>query len=117
MTEAERQLSRDRAARDAALNALQDRLDTLRGSVEEEGLGARVKHDAVDRVRETADEALEVAQESRWVIGATVALILAWLCRQPLLAGAKSLADRLQPREPRLSWGRLRDWTFRKAKL
>lgn len=104
-------------ARDTARAALEERLAVLRDHLADHGIGERVRHDAASRAKGVAEEAFDVAVQSRWVIGATLLVLVAWLLRNPIVAGARRAANRLSRREPRVSWHRFRDWTVRKAKL
>lgn len=116
MSAAERELAEARQARAEARAAVDTRVEDLRSSLTGESLGQRVKHDALARVQDTADEAIAVARESRWVILATGAALLAWWGRRPLLAWGRRLAERLPEGEPLRAWQRCQDWIARKAK-
>lgn len=110
------ELAQARAARDAALGAVQQRLSSLEAALAGQSVGARVRHDAVARVKGAADETMAVARESRWVIVGTAALLVLWVLRAPLLRVGRSVAARVDQGEPRAAWQRFREWTTRKAK-
>ncbi|MDE2619908.1 MAG: hypothetical protein KGL54_07065 [Sphingomonadales bacterium] len=116
MSPVEEELAAARAARDAARAALEDRAVTLRDALSGRSLTGRLREEAATRFKGAADETLEVADQSRPVIVATLAALLAWLFRRPLLAGARAVLTRLRRGEPRGAWQRLREWTARKAK-
>ncbi len=116
MSAVDDELAFARAARDAARGALDGRVATLRGALTGRSLAGRLREEAATRFKDAADETLEVADQSRPVIVATLAALLAWLFRRPLLAGARAVMTRLGQGEPRGAWQRLREWTARKAK-
>lgn len=105
------------AARNAARAALTQRLEAVRGGLADQGIGSRVRHDAAVRVQEVAEETVAVVRESRWIVAATLAVLLGWLLRNPIGSAFRRVANRVGPGEPRVSWQRFRDWTVRKAKL
>lgn len=112
----EEELALARAARDEARGALDGRVASLRDALAGRSLAGRLREEATTRFKGAADETLEVADQSRPVIVATLAVLLAWLFRRPLLAGVRTVMTRLGRGEPRGAWQRLRAWTERKAK-
>ncbi|MBC2669396.1 hypothetical protein ACFOON_16525 [Novosphingobium piscinae] len=111
------ELAEARAAREATLGAVQERLSAIEAALAGQSVGARVRHDAVTRVKGAAEETIAVARESRWVVVGTAALLALWVLRAPLVRVGRSLATRLDQGEPRAAWQRFREWTSRKAKL
>ncbi|WP_298197427.1 hypothetical protein [Novosphingobium sp.] len=116
MSTAERELAEARQSRAEARAAVEDRVDGLRSALSGESLGQRVKHDALARVQDTADEAIAVVRESRWVIALTGTALVAWWLRRPLVAWARRLSAHLPAGEPAGAWQRCQDWIARKAK-
>ena len=120
MSATDNQLKASRTARDAAKARLDARLDTVREALDGQSVKDRVMHDAIARVQGVAEQSLDVARQSRWIIAATVAALLGWLFRRPAVAAGKKAAERLSGivarGEPRFTMERLRRWTDRKAK-
>lgn len=116
MNATERELEAARQARSAAREALDNRVEGLRSALAGESLGQRVRHEATACARDTADQVFDVARESRWVVAATLAAVVGWLLRAPLLSLGRRLGDRMSAGEPGLSWQRWRDWVVRKVK-
>ena len=109
------QLAADRAARNAAKNALDDRFAHLRGALDARSVKGRVVDEALARAQAGADEALAVANDSRWVLVATVFALGAWFARRPL---GKALHRALDggAAEPSAWWPRWLDRVIRKER-
>lgn len=109
------QLAADRAARNAAKSALDERVAHLREALDERSVKGRMVDEALARAQAGADEALAVASDSRWVLVGTVVALGAWFARRPLgkalrgaMAGARA--------EPSARWPRWLDRVFRKER-
>lgn len=120
MSGADNHLKATRTARDEAKARLEARFDTLRDALAGQSVKDRVVHDAIGRLQGAAEQSLDVARQSRWIIAATVATLLGWLLRRPAVAAGKKAAERMSAiaarGEPRFTMERLRRWTDRKAK-
>lgn len=115
MSAIEDQLAADRAARDSARASLNDRVAQLRGALDKRSVKGRLIDEAVARAQAGADEALAVANDSRWVLVATVFALGAWFARQPLGRACQRIGERLAP-EPSRGWRRWLDRVIRKAR-
>lgn len=74
-----------RARRNAAWARFNGQKDALRTGLAEKSIPARIKDAAMDRVIDTVDEAKAVAKDNIPVIGGTLALLVAWFFRRPLI--------------------------------
>lgn len=83
-------LADDRAARNAARDNLYDGWRKVTGDLEKRGIGQRMSDRAFQEVRELADKSLAVAGESKGIIAATVAALMLWLFRSPIISWAES---------------------------
>lgn len=86
MNEAERRLSEDRTTRRTARGLFDKRLAQFRADYEARGIGGRIKAKAVDEGQKALDQALDVASESKGVIAGTLAALLVWFFRNPILS-------------------------------
>lgn len=81
----ERRIAEFRELRDTALDVVQDDLDDLKAGLEREGLVDRAKHKVSGEISGVLSHAKDVASDNRAVVGATLALLLAWLMRRPIM--------------------------------
>jgi hypothetical protein len=93
MSRALRELAEARAARDAARAALDARLLRLRGDPAQVTTGQHLMTRATAEARSALDEVLEIAMQSKTVIGATIALLALWFLREPILEWIAALGD------------------------
>lgn len=89
MNEAERRLSEDRAVRRSAKGLFDKRLAQVRADYEARGIPARMKAKATDETIKAVDQALDIASESKGIIAGTVAALLLWFFRNPLISLAR----------------------------
>lgn len=73
-----------RAARNSAKGRLSQRFSTLKGEYAEKGIGARIGDQVSGKVKDAAQNAVEVAGESKGIILGSVSLLGLWLARRPL---------------------------------
>lgn len=85
MTPAAKELELARATRDAARDAFDARLEALRGDPEAETIASRLISRLGRDARNSLDQALDVASESKGIIAATLAALALWLLRHPIL--------------------------------
>ena len=79
-------LRRDGQVRVAQLSeALGATVVTIRSDLDARGVPGRIADTAGEQAREIFDTAIEVADENRTVVGGTVAALLLWLLRNPLI--------------------------------
>ena len=114
MSAGEDRLVAARTARDAARAALDERVDRLRGSLDERSVKGRLVDEALARAQAGADEALAVANDSRWVLVGTVFALGAWLARRPLGRALRRMAGGATS-EPTHGWRRWLITVTRKA--
>lgn len=80
------QLLADRAARDAARAAFDAHYHALKADVDERGLGGRIADEAMEQARTVFDEAVAVAEAHPGAVGGTIAALVLWLLRNPIIA-------------------------------
>lgn len=89
----ERQVLADKALRDTAKLNFDARLAQVKLDLEARGVGGRVADEVADRAKLVFDEAAYVAQEHPGVIGGTIAAIMLWILRNPIIGWLDSLID------------------------
>lgn len=93
MSDLARQLSEDKALRDAALQLFKSDLAQVRGDLDERGVGARAK----DRLSEAAvgmvGDAIDYADDNKGWVAAGAGAVVLWFARRPILGW---LADLLE---------------------
>lgn len=95
MNQAERNLSKDRATRNAARGVFDAHVARLKGEVEAHGgIAGTAKAEAGKRLRDAGRQSLAIARESKTIIAGTVAALGLWFFRKPLIAAAKSWFDK-----------------------
>lgn len=99
-TEAERNLARQREARDKARAGFATRVEKLRGNLAPDALAARVIDDLTYKSRGIVGQALEIASDNRGVVVGTVAALAMWAARRPMGRGLVALANRITGRKP-----------------
>ena len=80
-----------RAVRDAARKSFDSRVAQIRGELEERGVGGRIVDSLQEEMRETFDEVVEVAGQSKGIIAATIAALAIWYLRSPIGAALANL--------------------------
>lgn len=88
---AERAVLAQRASRNAAKAELDDRIGRMRADLEQRGIGGRIADEASARALAAVDEAATIASESKGIIGGTLALLLIWFMRRPIIDALASL--------------------------
>jgi hypothetical protein len=82
---AERHFRSERAGRDAAREQLDTEISRIKGDMEERGIGGRIADEASAKAMAALDEAAQIANESKGVIGGTLVLLALWFFRRPIL--------------------------------
>lgn len=82
---AERKVLADKALRNQAKLSFDTRLAQVKLDVEARGVAGRVADEAVEKAKVVFDEAAEVAQEHPGVIGGTIAALMLWILRNPIV--------------------------------
>jgi hypothetical protein len=88
------QLETDRATRDAARAAFDARYGAIKADMEERGLAGRILDETMEQARSALDEAVDVAEGHPAVIGGTIAALVLWFLRNPVIAW---IGGRLDP--------------------
>lgn len=92
MSEAERNLTEDRATRNAARGVFDAHVARLKGDVEAHGgVAGKARDEAGKRLLDAGKQSLAIAGESKGIIVGTVAALGLWLYRKPLIDAAKGL--------------------------
>ncbi len=91
MSASERQLSEDRAMRDAARRLFKADLALVRDDLATRGPGARASDRISDAALDTFDEAVGFAAENRGKVAGVLGLIALWFLRGPILDGLGAL--------------------------
>jgi hypothetical protein len=91
MSSATDELAAARAARDAARAAYDASLLELRGDPAEQSIGGRVAERLSEDARAAFDKALDVASESKAIIAGTIAALVLWFLRHPIIAWAEHM--------------------------
>jgi hypothetical protein len=89
----ERQVLADKALRDGAKSSFDARLAQVKLDLEARGVGGRVADEVVERAKLVFDEAVDVAQEHPGVIGGTIAGIMLWILRNPIIGWLDSMLE------------------------
>lgn len=90
---AEQLVKTERANRDAARARLDADIERIRSDIEQRGIGGRIADEASAKAMAALDEASQVASESKGVIGGTIALLVLWFFRKPIISALVSLFD------------------------
>lgn len=80
-----RQLSEDRAMRDAALSIFKSDIEFIRNDLRRRGIGERVADRLGEGAADMMDDAIDYADDNRGKIGAMVLAAVMWFARGPIL--------------------------------
>ncbi|EIZ80140.1 hypothetical protein WSK_1173 [Novosphingobium sp. Rr 2-17] len=86
MSMSARQMMSDRAARDVAKAEFDAQYALIKADLQERGLAGRIADEAVEQARTIFDEAVAVVEEHPGVVGGTLAALVLWLFRNPIIA-------------------------------
>jgi hypothetical protein len=84
VSDAESRFSADRGNRNAARGLFDRRLARVKQDLAARSVPQRIKAKAQDEVFKAADQAIDVARESKGVIAATAGVLTLWFLRKPL---------------------------------
>ncbi len=101
MTKPSPQLVQQRAARNLARGEFQRRLGLAKVDLAPAVLKRRAVAEAQRTTLSVAQQAIDIANDSRGIVAASVAAILLWLTRKPIMAGASGLFYRFRTRKSR----------------
>ena len=105
MNEPELLLAERRAARNAARAHFDRVLGLAKTDLAPPVLKRRVVAEAQRTALSLAREAIDIASDSRGIVATTGGLLVLWLARRPILAGAKTLLNRFKTRRTPKSIG------------
>ncbi len=91
MSQAEIDLVELRQVRDAAKASFDARMAMVKGDLAARGVGGRIADKLGDDARQLADEALDIASESKGIIAGTLAALTLWLLRNPIIDKIEAL--------------------------
>lgn len=80
------QVLADRAARDAARTAFNAHYGALKADVEQRGIAGRLADEAMEQAKDAFDEAVAVVEAHPGAVGGTIAALVLWLLRNPIIA-------------------------------
>ena len=98
MSKPDTTLAEKRAARTRARAEFQRRVGIAKVDLAPAVLKRRAMDEAQRKALSVAHQAMDIANDSRGVVAATVAALMLWLTRKPILAGAGRLSQRVQAR-------------------
>lgn len=74
-----------RAAREQAKAAFDARLAQVKADLEARGVAGRIADDVVEKAKVVLDEGVDVVQEHPGVVGGTIAALVLWILRNPII--------------------------------
>lgn len=84
-------LLRERALRDSARAKFDARLAGLRADIESRGVGGRIADSLAAQAKDTMDEAIAIANDNKGIVAGTLAALLLWFLRNPIISGLDHL--------------------------
>lgn len=87
----EQRLAEFRGLREEAWRIVKDDLTRLQSDLEDRGIGARIKDRIGEEAHDVWDTARDIASEHKGIVAATVAALVGWLLRGPLVAAFTAL--------------------------
>lgn len=72
--------------RDTARDTLNARRDAFRDDAGEHGVAGRIADDLSERARDAFDEAVAIADDNRAIVAGTLAALVVWFLRNPIIA-------------------------------
>ncbi|MBB4857126.1 hypothetical protein HNO88_000423 [Novosphingobium chloroacetimidivorans] len=81
----------DKALRDTTKLTLDKRLAQVKLDLEARGVAGRVADEFVEHAKMVYDEGAAVAQEHPGIIGGTIAALMLWILRNPIIAWLDAL--------------------------
>ncbi|VWX52088.1 hypothetical protein [Novosphingobium sp. 9U] len=81
----------DKALRDTSKLAFDTRLAQVKLDLEARGVAGRVADEVVEQARVVYDEGAAVVQEHPGVVGGTIAALMLWILRNPIIGWLDAL--------------------------
>lgn len=94
MSTTARQFTAAKATRDRTRAAFDGRLAKVKQDLEARGVGGRIADKVSEDARAVLEEAQDFAGTHRGLIAGTIAALMLWLLRHPLIAGLERLFGR-----------------------
>ncbi|WP_232492262.1 hypothetical protein [Novosphingobium kaempferiae] len=92
------QVIADKAARDAAKAQFDGHYQAFKADIDERGIGGRIADEAMEQAKLVFDEAVAVVEEHPAAIAGTLAALVLWFLRNPIIGFARDLADSIRER-------------------
>ena len=92
------QLATARSAQMIARQRFDTDLSQVRADIAAHGVGGRIADSVTHTAAGVMDEAIEVANENRMIVAGTVAALIAWILRRPLMRLASAVYDDVKER-------------------
>jgi hypothetical protein len=89
MSDAETRLAEDRRNRTAARGLFDVRLGQVKQDIGIRSVPARIKSKAQDQAFELLDHGIDVAQQNKGIVAATIGALGLWFLRRPLIRWAR----------------------------
>lgn len=87
------QVMADQLARDSAKARFDEHYQTFKADIADRGLGGRIADEALDQAKLVFDEALAVVEEHPAIVGGTLATLVLWFIRNPVLDWVRNTFD------------------------
>lgn len=87
------QVMADRVSRDAAKAQFDGHYQAFKADIDARGFGGRIADEAMEQAKLVFDEAVAVVEEHPAAIGGTLAALVLWLVRNPLIAWIRTTFD------------------------
>jgi hypothetical protein len=81
----------DKALRDTTKRAFDTRLAQVKLDLEARGIAGRVADEVVGKAKDMYEEAADIVQEHPGVLGGTIAALVLWILRNPIIAWLEEL--------------------------
>ncbi|MCA1661838.1 MAG: hypothetical protein LC648_06635 [Novosphingobium sp.] len=83
-----------RMLRDDAWTIVRADLEALQVSLEQRGIGERIKDRAAEEAHEAWDQTIDIASEHKGIVAATLLALIAWFLRGPIGSAFEALFGR-----------------------
>lgn len=79
-------VARSRAEREIARRTFDTRYNAMKADMEERGIAGRIADETLEQAKDVFDEAVAVVQEHPGAVGGTLAALVLWFLRNPLIS-------------------------------
>ena len=91
MSKAEAKFREIRSARNTTRAAFDRRLAAVKADYAKRGIGGRITDRVTAEAMDALHSGLDVAKDQKAMIGATVGVLILWLCRKPVITAVISV--------------------------